>query len=156
MKYFFTFFALYLLSICSPIQAEEPNINTIPQKEQIDFFSEQDQENKSEETPPLPSMESLLLKTVFMLVTTILALVSLLWLVKRLQGGGKLTSGSKNAKERHIELIEKSYLSAKTIIWYARIDGHPYAIVEGQHGVGLTEVRKPFSTVDISNIEGVK
>lgn len=155
MKYFFTFFALYIFSICS-IRAEEPNVHTASQKEHIDFFSEEELKTNNEETAPLPSMESLLLKTVFMLITMILALVALLWIVKRIQGGGKLISSSKNAKERHIELIEKSYLSSKTIIWYARIDGHPYTIVEGQHGVALTEVRKPFTTVDLTNIEGVK
>ncbi len=153
MKYFllpFLFFTLY-----SPtVYTEDTTFHTDKKIETTSFSDketemsipdpfppEEDIVNTNGNTAPLPSMESLFIKTLFLLVFVITALFSAVWLLKKLQGG----IGKKNSQsgEKTIELVERAYLSSKTCVWYARIDNVPFVIVEGQHGVSLTQIQKP-------------
>ncbi|MGR3951736.1 MAG: hypothetical protein QRY74_02305 [Chlamydia sp.] len=95
---------------------------------------------ESTDSIALPSMESLLIKTVFLLIFMISALICGVWLLKKMQQIGIKQPGQQHQKS--IIILEKAYLSSKTSLWHATIDNTPFIIAESQHGISICQIQK--------------
>lgn len=140
------------ISCLSYLQSSEPEKlpQQLPLNSGTEFLDEPPEITPSYES--MPSMESLLVKTVFMLIFIISALISAVWLLKKFQK--RFTPGGSTGSDRSIELIEKAYLSSKTSVWLIRVDDIPCVVVEGQNSISITQLHpsKNGSTSNESNL----
>lgn len=128
-----------------PQSSSQKKILENQEKLKEDFHAPEESDETMSHTE-LPSFESLMVKTILMLGFMISSLVAGAWFLRKLHGPTLQKSGS---SESSIEILERKNLSAKSVIWYARIHGVPHVIVESQHGVAISHLPcKSLNSVD--------